>query len=317
VFISANHHIFENDGDATAQDFKSSSYQSLSLDVKAMRLRNAIFGNTNSYGWPSVLHLPKLFIQDNNRAFDTVADEMPKQFFYSALRRKLIHSVGAVGEAKWVSKGNHPYTGCFKGARHVFVRLSLAQKQKPDNITPGMAVKFIRARVKSGNFMSMFSLRGQSSGNFFKNDFTNHVPDISKDANFQERLLLNNFMKVSKIPTMVGLSDIATYDENGNRESRPVFPFELVLKVPSGLRKFISDSDRDFLSSLERVNNRNTPILYHVYARANPGSSLTHIADIELKSSLSASNFGDKHLYFQHQRMEDDVKLRPEWASRM
>lgn len=42
-------------------------------------------------------------------------------------RDKLIHSVGTVGKVKWVDRGNHPYTGLFKGgAPYCFARLSVA-----------------------------------------------------------------------------------------------------------------------------------------------------------------------------------------------
>lgn len=34
---------------------------------------------------------------------------------------------------------------------------------------------------------------------------------------------------------------------------------------------------------------------------------------MRLKTTLVTSNWGDEHMYFRHQRMEDDLKLRPEW----
>ena len=29
---------------------------------------------------------------------------------------------------------------------------------------------------------------------------------------------------------------------------------------------------------------------------------------------MNPSTFGDKHLYFRHERMDDDLALRPEWV---
>jgi len=37
------------------------------------------------------------------------------------------------------------------------------------------------------------------------------------------------------------------------------------------------------------------------------------IAQLETNSAMNPSNFGDEHLYFRHERMDDDLKLRPEW----
>ena len=41
--------------------------------------------------------------------FVTPGDALP------AGRRKVIHSVGAVGRVEWRDAGGHPYTGVFKG----------------------------------------------------------------------------------------------------------------------------------------------------------------------------------------------------------
>jgi len=30
-------------------------------------------------------------------------------------------------------------------------------------------------------------------------------------------------------------------------------------------------------------------------------------------STMVTSNFGDEHMFFRHQRMDDDLKIRPEW----
>jgi len=37
------------------------------------------------------------------------------------------------------------------------------------------------------------------------------------------------------------------------------------------------------------------------------------IAEIATKSEITTSSWGDEHLYFRHQRMEDDLVFRPEW----
>jgi len=37
------------------------------------------------------------------------------------------------------------------------------------------------------------------------------------------------------------------------------------------------------------------------------------IGQMKTKSQLVTSYWGDEHMYFRHQRMDDDLKLRPEW----
>lgn len=37
------------------------------------------------------------------------------------------------------------------------------------------------------------------------------------------------------------------------------------------------------------------------------------IGSIVLASPLTTSNWGDEHMYFRHERMDDDLKLKPEW----
>ena len=105
---------------------------------------------------------------------------------------KVIHTVGVVGRVEWRDLGGHDYSGIFKGAQHglarwvsvssttsaSFPRLSLALE--PDtsklNTAPGMGLKFLRDGMDSANLVAMYSVDGQESWNFFKNDFSNHIP---------------------------------------------------------------------------------------------------------------------------------------------
>ena len=54
-----------------------------------------------------------------------------------------------------------------------------------------------------------------------------------------------------------------------------------------------------------------------MYATDKPtelGGTESKIAQIVTKSEMTTSNFGDEHLYFRHERMDDDLALRPEWT---
>ena len=58
-------------------------------------------------------------------------------------------------------------------------------------------------------------------------------------------------------------------------------------------------------------------ILYKVLALDKPvelGGTESQIAELVLTSSATTSKWGDRHLFFRHQTMEDDISLHPEWS---
>ena len=130
-----------------------------------------------------------------------------KVLFYGH-REKFIHTVGVVATAEWRSVGDHSYTGVFTGSQHVIIRLSLATRPDPRRMRtiPGIALKFLRDGVTSGNLVAMFSVDGQQSWNFFRNNFTNHIPSFQSPALFP---LGVKFATASRNIQQVGLSDMA------------------------------------------------------------------------------------------------------------
>ena len=46
---------------------------------------------------------------------------------------------------------------------------------------PGMGLKFLRDGMHSANLVAMYSVNGQESWNFFKNDFTTHIGKADLD----------------------------------------------------------------------------------------------------------------------------------------
>ena len=135
-----------------------------------------------------------------------------KGLVYYGHREKLIHSVGVVASAEWRSVGDHGYTGVFTGTQHAIIRMSLAGKPDPEkmNTKPGIGLKFLRDGVASGNMVAMFSVEGQPSWNFFKNNFTNHIPG------FESLTLVPlgaKFATATRNIQQVGLSDMARYNK--------------------------------------------------------------------------------------------------------
>jgi len=72
--------------------------------------------------------MTELFIESVVTSFTNVADDMPGQgIFDTEVRPKLIHSVGLVAEGSFISNGQHNYTGVFKGADNIILRISTAR----------------------------------------------------------------------------------------------------------------------------------------------------------------------------------------------
>lgn len=101
-------------------------------------------------------------------------------------RNKYAHSVGSIAKVKFTPvENNEGYTGLFEGADHGYIRMSLAKE--PDytkttaagaynNFIPGFSLKLLRDGRPSASMVAMYTVEGQDSWNFFKNDFTNHIP---------------------------------------------------------------------------------------------------------------------------------------------
>lgn len=297
-----------------SMDFSSPYYQALGAKNKLNKLWLKISENKTPYGWYSQILLPSLFLQDVTKSFTETSDTFITQ------RRKLIHSVGMVAKVALVPEGQikTAYSGIFKGAKNGLIRLSVAKE--PDyskksaegalgNFTPGFGIKFLRSKTASANLIAMFSVDGQSSWNFFKNDFSHNVPD-AKDL--QLKMLSLKFATAQEETGVIGLKPLAQFDEEGKEETEIKFPFKLVFKPAENLRnKFSDEYTLTFTDQLKQVEVGKT--LYEVFAMEKPGDELVRIANIVLKSPLFCSEFGDKHLYFQHNYLEYDYKMHPEW----
>ena len=77
-------------------------------------------------------------------------------------RIKGAHPIGAVAKGEWISEGYHPYTGMFKGADTTIMRLSTAvttDQYLPSSV-PSVAVKMLRDKMESGNFLTRITSAG-------------------------------------------------------------------------------------------------------------------------------------------------------------
>ncbi len=249
-----------------------------------------------------------------NLSFDNYSDN------FNSSRKKYIHSVGTVGGVEFQADSN-PFTGIFQGCSHVILRLSCAKEPDEsaktatgayDNFTPGFGIKFLRDGVPSGNTVAMYSVNGQDSWNFFKNDLSNHIPAADGMA---LKALQWKFSGATPYTGMMGLKDMARYDQNGKDWSNSLkIPYKLVFKPDSDIQsKFTDYWSGNFLDQLESIPKGS--VIYQVYASETPMSEPFQIGRLVSTTNFTKSKFGDKDLFFRHGRMDDDFALHPEWKN--
>ena len=108
---------------------------------------------------------------------------------------------------------------------------------------------------------------------------------------------------------------MASKTQDGKSET-PVFPWSLRFE-PNSAFKFpstVAAGYVDFMKDLATI--KSGTVLYTVYAMNKPkelGGTELKIAQIRTTSQMTTSNWSDEHLFFRHQRMDDDLKLKPEW----
>jgi len=236
--------------------------------------------------------------------FDSNSDTFPHQ------REKTIHGVGVIGGIKFESAGGHSYQGLFKGAEKGMVRFSSAKSPSSAGVTPGMGLKFFRDGRKSANFVSMYSLDGQpcSDTDFFQHDWSNHIPLTD---NFGLEIIAAKFWQASNCPLMVGLSDMAS-DADDVAPARGSFPFQLNFKAAVSSECNCKDYDT-CLANLATISAGTK--LFDVEALASPHATPQHIGTITLTSQLVQSQWGDEQFFIQHQTMEEDFAIHPEWLT--
>jgi hypothetical protein len=188
--------------------FNDATYLAKTRDAKLSQIMEQVLVSDAPQKWYNSLQLAGLFTESMEPTMHQVGDEMPKATF--GYRQKLIHTQGAIAEVKLVQKSDHPFTGIFSEADTGIIRMSAAAKPdvKSQPLAPGIALKFLRDGMDSASLVSMYSVDGQSSWNFFANDFTNHIPAVSSVSLLP---LAAKFHTATEYVQAVGLSDFAQY----------------------------------------------------------------------------------------------------------
>ncbi len=273
------------------------NYQDLNAQEKQNLLWNEIqksnsqdpFPALSGYSFTEILEkLCGLF--NLKPSFDYASDEVPEG------RVKIIHANGSVGKIEFIPSKDHPFTGLYKTGAIGLARLSLATTPADDVFIPGMAVKFLIPHHESLNLHVIYRLEGQEKNwNFFANTFSNQVPH---PTSWTLKAIEAIFEWIRSPSNDLPLWHIASWTNEGKFVSNVVFPERIYFKPSDRVNKIIAeDSREDFRKSLSQVS---MGTLYDVFGEYK--NKEYFIGTLMLESTLLASNYGDKTLFFQHQR---------------
>ena len=106
---------------------------------------------------------------------------------------------------------------------------------------------------------------------------------------------------------------IGAHLQDGTAVEHPIFPFKLRFH-PAGKIQFPNKYRQpltDLFASIEEGT-----VLYEIFALNKPeqlNGMEMHIGNRVTTSRLVPCLWGDKHLFFRHQDMLEDLKTKPEW----
>jgi len=255
-------------------------------------------------------NLFKFGLEDMKATFDSAQDEMPVG------HEKYIHPLGVVASMRFdadPSAASLGYTGLFEGADSCLARLSLASNPRFAGYIPGAAIKCFRdgEGIASGNLITIFSLSGQGNDtNFFAHEFTNIIGSPTGFGKIIANLI---FGRASKCASWVSNKGFAALDQQGQvpkgaADSTPKWPVQIFL-VPlvDGAVSSAMEAGMDFRDRLKEIKTGTA--LWRVEAidnRQNATEKRHVLGTFTTTSDVLASDYGDRTLFFQHVRGEED-----------
>ncbi len=226
-----------------------------------------------------------------------------------------------VGTVAWESVGLHPYTGLYASKQlsppQGLIRLSEANFLLPEapGLTPTFAMKFPRSKIPSANILANTSFEPSESYNFFENDFKTRINFFTNEYNI--KTIQRKFIEQTETIQSTGLSDFSRFRVDGGAVADYRFPFDLFFAPPKDIRFLFPSTDTGIPWYDQLKTIPAGTILFQAWARNLPsgtkGSLLQHIANIRLTSELTTCAFGDKRLFFKHDKMDADFFKQPTW----
>ena len=129
------------------------------------------------------------------------------------------------------------------------------------------------------------------------------------------QVLGKKFCTASNCATKLGLSDLCSYDQDGTNAPDPIFPFKIQFDPADvHFQETRPDSMETFMAQFDTIEVGTS--VYKVRAFSGPEDSEGSIlGNIVTTDKCVPSHYGDTKLFFKHQQLEDDINLRPEWAT--
>jgi len=313
--------------------YNEQSYQALSAAEKNKIIWDLVESTQgeNGMGTKGMGMVTSGFVESHDFSMEHFGDELKEG------RRKFIHQTGLIAQARLDTTGfDHPFTGLFRGAEHCLIRCSLARRSTPGTsekvtATPGIGLKVFRDGCHSGNMVAMYGVDGQHSWNFFRYPL---ITAVGEATSFKTKLLGKAFALSGTFPGRVGMSDFASHgssrdDTYGDTTN---FPFLVEYHSPSELRQrfgdeisdeMLQDTKNDMVGHNHMKSELTTlqpgDVMFVVKGWPDPwmkerGEKPIEIGKLILKTTFVESSYADDHLFFKHQRYEEDFVLRPAWG---
>jgi len=269
-----------------------------------------------AYASPTVI-----LSESSQTSFWDYQDELP------AGRVKGIHSIGAVCQFTLGIDAGSPYSGLFApGPQLGFVRMGGATTwdKTGKGYPPGLGIKFARSGVPSGSYVALVTL-DSTTWNFMAYNFSNHIPPPASTAT---KLLVKKFQQASQCPSQVGLSDMATYSQDGKEEDSPKFPFKLFLVPSAEVQKpNTPKSIDDVMADLQSFKTGTKLFTVYACGKGNGAAEMTPTAggveaacgdpfklgDMVSTTDCTTTLYGDSKFFIRHQPIEQDWTLRPDF----
>ena len=291
-------------------NFRHSDYFVQSAYCKQMQVWMKVLEDKTPGQFFDGLFSVSLFLQNINLSFDFIGDEMPPN------RVKVLHPTGVVGLFKLVvTDPYHPYTGSLRGTDYGIYRISEVGTVAPD-IVPSTSAgfKFFRDGVDAGNCFSLHAFEGHPwTFNFLRPVYNTHVDIPTNECN-----LMTSHAKLSQVSKHVGnmsLKGLSDYDQYGNHEPNPVWPFRCEFR-PRDPCNFPDEWHGSYLDTLTSGCIEVGHTLWDLWCLEGPealGYSISKVGEIVTTSEVVTSMYGDTKLFFRHVRFEEDLEARPEW----
>ena len=290
--------------------FSGDEYESQSGYCKLEQIWAKILEDETMERWYIGGDFNDLFTQDMNLSYDHVGDDMPPN------RVKMTHSRGVVTKVQVIPAQNQPYTGMFNGAHHCIMRISETTQTtiSKTQTNPGYGLKCLVDGKPSANMLTMHKLEGQKSYNFFANRWTTQ-PDVFKGECAVETIG-KKLSEVSLHLEATSVLDWATFKEDGSEEVSPHWPFE-VQAEPYDVYGWTTEYEADFQDQLDKIPVHQ--LMFKLFTTDVcpewDHSEERLVGYIVARSETRTSFWGDTQLFFKHQRIDDDIRRRPQYTS--